>query len=358
MENKAGIIFKQNFFTPDTTKMKKQTYSGLLDYMNKENNITSLENDHITNSERESLYKIFEKEFNSAQNEGRNIWHGIISFKTDFLEKHGLLTNEGKIKDDFLRSKITLAYKNLLAKEKIDFPNFVIGLHTDTKNYHYHIAFTTKFNTRINGDEEKGKFKAKNIMAFKAEIVNEITNAREINLEINKIKSKIKETVKSHEKYMNLINDDINMLYKSLPECNLSLWKYNASKMAPYRNEIDCISQKIINKYFKNEFAEYINHSEKLQKLYKESYGGKKNNFTEHKIQELYAYLGNAILKECRKLKKTEKYLSLHSKGKSVEFTKKNFLFVKKYMTMYFSDYKSKEMFTYELEKRRELENE
>ena len=60
--------------------------------------------------------------------------------KYEEISKESFDHTEGKIKDDFLRSKITLAYKNLLAKEKIDFPNFVIGLHTDTKNYHYHIG--------------------------------------------------------------------------------------------------------------------------------------------------------------------------------------------------------------------------
>ena len=166
----------------------------------------------ISKSEREEICNIFKNKFNTAQKDGKNLWHGVVSFKTDYLKKYGVINNEGKINDSFLRGKIVLAYKNLLTKEKIDFPNFIISLHTDTKNFHYHIGFTTNFDTRLNGEEEKGKFKLKNIRAFKSEIVNEITNAREINLEINKIKSKLKDSMKTNDTYIQLINNDLTKL--------------------------------------------------------------------------------------------------------------------------------------------------
>lgn len=358
----SGIFFKQHFFTPENIVTKNQNYSGLVTYINKENNISIMEKIDISKSEREEICNIFKNKFNTAQKDGKNLWHGVVSFKTDYLKKYGVINNEGKINDSFLRGKIVLAYKNLLTKEKIDFPNFIIALHTDTKNFHYHIGFTTNFDTRLNGEEEKGKFKLKNIRAFKAEIVNEITNAREINLEINKIKSKLKESMKTNDTYIELINNDLIKLYKTLPQdCNLSQWKYNSNKLAPYRNEIDCLSQKIIDKYFKNDFSEYVKHAEKLEKLYKKSYGDSNNNFTNNKIQELYAYLGNAILKECRKLKRTEKYLAEYqkekTKRKNMKFTNRNLSIIKNHMIKYFSNYKSREMFMYELETKKQIED-
>lgn len=150
--------------------------------------------------------------------------------------------------------------------------------------------------------EPKGRFKQSSLNKAKSHMVNEIINSKEMNSAINNI---IRKNIIEAKKNNSLVKDNdlaqkFIKIYAKLPS-DKRMWRYNMSAIDNVRPLIDELSEAYINKYHKEDFAELKKMLEEQEKAYEKAYGEKSpNNMAQNKIDDLYARLGNTILKEIK----------------------------------------------------------
>lgn len=293
-------------------EMATDNYTGYLDYMdnpNKYANLFTATKDRLTENEKTQL----KEQYVTGQQNGSIMWQNVISFDQQWLKDVGIIKND-ILDEKRLIEATRVSTQKLLEKERLTASAvWCASIHHNTDNYHIHISITEPIPNRekkvINDKEEiKGYMSKKNIKAAKSAVVNTIINQSEKNHEINIImREQIINSAKSQSLLANrAISQKYKNVYKNLPE-NTQLWFYNKNAISEYRPLIDDITKEYIRTYHAEEFNDLLGKLQEQEELYKTAYGESKNNFKENKINDLYARMGNAILKEMRSDKKIEK---------------------------------------------------
>lgn len=133
-------------------------------------------------------------------------------------------------------------------------------------------------------------------------VVNQILKEKDNNIKINQI---IRDSIIKQKRSNSLISDQdfresFLKVYQALPNVKRNLWNYNNNIMSEVRPAIDKLSKRYLETYHKEEYAE-LQELIKLQELkYKEAYGDTGKEYGKKKIEDLYARLGNVIMKEMR----------------------------------------------------------
>jgi TPR repeat protein len=296
-------------------------YNLFQDYMGNPDKTTGLftqDKDVLSQAEKFKYKNVFMQ----AQKEGSLMWQTVISFDNKWLGKNGVYDSKSGILDEKKIREVTRASMSmLLQKEEMHNAVWTAAIHYNTDNIHIHLAtvdpmLERKTKMRNGVETYVGRMKLSSIEAAKSKVVNQIVMQRETNMQINKL---IRENIVQAKRGSSLINDrdladNFLSIYESLPD-NKRLWKYNNSVLKGLRPQIDELSKQYIEKYHKDDFKELSGILRRIEALYKEAYGGKKNEFMKNKLQDLYARMGNAILEEMRKFDQTTGYRNQQHKA-------------------------------------------
>lgn len=312
--------------TRNDNSMKYNLYQDYMGDPNKTSSLFTESSNALNQSEKQQLKELFQ----TAQDNGSLMWQTVISFDNRWLAENGLYRQEEQMLDeDRLKGIVRSAVGKMLKAEKLENAVWSAAIHFNTDNIHVHIATVEPDPMRekrayiqyeekmvdgkkvkepirdssgqiVKKEEYKGTFKPKSIELCKSSVVNEILNERESNLKINQIiRESIVKQKKEHplSKDKDLANAFLN-LYEHMPNCAKNMWNYNNPIMAPVREEIDQLSNMYLDKYHKEELEELKQKLKIQDASYKQAYGNTGRSYYDGKMQDMYARLGNAVLKE------------------------------------------------------------
>ncbi|XCP83607.1 MobP2 family relaxase [Roseburia hominis] len=333
MGNTPGVVVRNKFVAPTGTKgfgnylwykdraeakresvLKKQEQfeEYMESYMGNPEKSTGLftaKRDSLSKAEMKKWQGIFEK----AQANGSLLWQPIISFDNSFLEENGMYRSSDHWLDEIhMREYVRNGVKRMLHNENLDHAVWVGSFHYNTDNIHVHLAIVEPMPTRRKKlyerdgkmqEEIVGKFKPSSIKKCRSYITNSILGEKKMNIQINdlirkSIVAKKKETI-LHTDVM--FQHEFLTIYDQLPK-NKSYWNYNNSHMRALKPLIDDLSLRFIQKYQLKEFLELKELIREQNDVYHKLYGKSNSNadYLFHKTEDLYARLGNAILKEMK----------------------------------------------------------
>ncbi len=311
----------------------KDSYDSYIgDYMDNPQKTTGLFSKgkfELNDEEKTELRKLFE----TAQDNGSLMWQTVISFDNRWLAEYGIYDPETCQLDELrLKTFANQAIGRMLENEGLENAVWTAAIHYNTDNIHIHVATVEPFPQRemreykvftdeknkiplldANGKpvtrmEPVGMFRLKSLDSCKNCFVNEITNQREVNIQINDI---IRGSILGRRASNPILNDPeltdafLN-LYVSMPRKEgRSMrwsWNYNNMIMAPLHPLIDAVSDAYLNKYCPGEMDELHHLLSEQEKTYQKAYGSQDVDVAENKIRDLYYRLGNSILKEIKTL--------------------------------------------------------
>jgi len=312
-EIKAGIVLVSQFVVSTDKK-----FSEYIDYIDRSEakrgeNIDkfSLFNDYMDNPEKST--GIFTEEldaldkeqkanlkdlFTKAQENGSLMWQHVISFDNRWLKQQGVLTDD-VLNEDVMRK---VAREAMTAKAKTEKMSasmvWSAAIHYNTGNTHIHIAAVEPIPTR-----ERGKLKPNSLNSMKSKTYSAILDRSEIYKEMTDIVRQrlVKSPHKASEDKE--LRDQFLKIHAMLPK-DKRLWKYNMSALKPLHPEINKLTDMMVQKYHKKDFAEFNRTLDVEQANIKEAFGeGEKRlheQFRANKMKDFYARKGNAILNEIR----------------------------------------------------------
>lgn len=312
-------------------------YNLYQDYMGNPEKTTGLftgQKDIKTAKDKEGLKDIFR----TAQENGSLMWQTVVSFDNRWLENNGLYNSKEGILDERRMKNITRsAVRKMLEKEGLENAVWSAAIHYNTDNIHIHIAtvepepvrekrqYVQYSYTEENGktgktpkldaagnpvikSEYKGTFRQGSIETCKREMVNQIINERENNVKINSI---IRDSIVKQKREHPLAGDRelahrFLELYQHMPDCNRNMWNYNNPVMHPLKQEINRISESYLARYHEEEYRELKERLQIQEQKYRTAYGSTERSYARTKTEDLFARLGNAILKEIRQYDREE----------------------------------------------------
>ncbi|MCE4051668.1 MobP2 family relaxase [Bacillus sp. Au-Bac7] len=322
--------------TEKFTKYNLNQYDGYNQYManpNKSRGIFTKNKDSLNRKEKEELKKIFE----TAQENESVMWQDVISFDNVWLEKNGLYDSKsGWVHEGAIQNAVREGMQTVLKEEGMEESGvWSASIHFNTDNIHVHIALVEPYPTREMGvfkDKEtgeeytarRGNRKKKTLDKFKSKVANTILDRDK---ELAKISHLIHKTIAPKElsfqpnlntKMLRMYND----VYNKLPN-DMRLWKYNNNALNDIRPELNQLISLYIEQNHKEDFQELDQALIEEMNFRKEVYGAgdqEKDRYKEYrdnKINELYAKLGNTILREMAEIKKEERASSYPKNGVS-----------------------------------------
>ena len=288
------------------TNHENDVYSKYIEYESKSKNAFT-KNDYVMDKE---VFKEYKRLYDMALNNGSPIHKIVLSFTDEWLKSVGLLDSNNVVRHntliDYARNSISALQDSEVGLEHYIYTG---GVHYDTNHVHIHISLVNPnpnderlfFCKSSKQYEIRGKFKNKSLEKMKSTFVNQAMKTAGINGEINDLirnqinqREKIKGYISGSEDLRNELIDVV----KNLPS-NKRLWKYNMNALNYIRDDIDAVSEKLINRYFKDDYEVLDSKLEEISKLYNMAYGENRGeDFIENKKQELKAKLGNTLLKE------------------------------------------------------------
>ena len=334
-------------------------FSGYMDYMG--NPIKTKEADFREPEKISGLFTAYtdfsaeeatakmKDEFRRAQNNGSLMWQTVLSFRNDWLQDMHIYDIESGLLDEKrLKSAARKAVNKMFEKEGLYNAVWTAAIHYNTDNIHIHIAAVEpqpqrrkklypqyeienrngKWQYKKTKDPETGtwhriplldeqgniqmkeeyvgKFKGSSINAAKSALLEDLSQNKDINHEINEI---IRERIVRALKDTNLYEDPrfreaFIKICEALPE-NKGICNYGNSAMASLRPDIDELSRRYLEKYHEEAFDLLTEKLQIQESYYKEAYGESKNRYADYKLKDLYYRMGNAILKAARNYKKT-----------------------------------------------------
>ncbi len=306
--------------------------------------------------------------FKKSQDKGSLMWQTVISFDNAWLQELGLFNkNEGLVDEKRLKNVIRNSVNTLLDKEQLSNGVWTAAIHYNTDNIHVHIAtvepepmrqtkqykqyevvqkdekwqYKKKWNDKtkrmekipmldeegnqIVKEEYVGKFKESSLKATKSVLVKDLSENKEINIEINNlIRNCIVKSIKDYGLYQDEeFRDKFLELYDKLPE-ERGLWNYGNGIMHNLHPVIDELSMRYIEKYHKDDFEILVSKLHVQARRYQTAYGGEENNFVEKKLDDLKKRMGNAILGELKQYDKSMSEDEKTGESKSSEFKERD----------------------------------
>ena len=323
-------------------------FGNYLDYvgdsMKTETGLFTKEADNLSLAQKQQLKEVF----SAAQTAGSLMWQPVISFDNRWLKEQGFYDDDiGLTQERRFIAAARAGIDAMLRNENLENAMWAADIHHNTDNIHIHVATVEpdpqrsrrayvqyekerengkwKYKRELNAatgryekiplkdeygqiifaEEFKGKFEQKSLQLCKSMIVNELAKTKDATIEITEL---IREKLINQKEISGLYNDlDFRQSFLELADkmpnhVSRRLWTYNSSIMKPLRKDIDSLTDKYIEKYHKDDFAALKRQLEAKAGEYKRGYGDSGRNYAENKLQELYARLGNQILREIRRI--------------------------------------------------------
>nr|WP_279384891.1 MobP2 family relaxase [Lacticaseibacillus manihotivorans] len=190
------------------------------------------------------------------------------------------------------------------------------SIHLNTDNIHVHIATVEPDPQRDFKEferdgkvfrERKGYLKASTLDKFKSAVANELLNRDQ---SLAQISSLIRDRLPAHqEPWRNLPDRQLmnyyKQIYSKLP-ADRRQWRYNMNDMKDLRPLLDAFASRYMQLYHKTELeafdSQLMNEVKFREFLYGKGQPGKEENrsqeYYDHKYDELFARMGNSVLKE------------------------------------------------------------
>lgn len=290
-----------NYIDRANTKSKANEFKLYQDYMGNVEKTTSLftdKEDYLSNEGKEYLKEVFE----TAQKNGSIMWQDVISFDNQWLSEQGIYNFEHKTLDSLkIKEATRRAMDEMIKREGMEGTLvWSAAIHYNTDNIHVHVSTVQPFNPRI-----KGKRRQATLDVMKSKVAHCLSDRAEQNKELNKyIRDEViaKKRVDKFKKFSNRdMYKDFKEIYQLLPE-DRRQWSYNYNSLNDTRPLLDKLTDKYIEKNFKNEHKEFLKNLDREVLNYKRLYGenSKFDNYKKNKIRDLYTRMGNTILKELK----------------------------------------------------------
>lgn len=304
MERKNAISpedtnnLQRNQHTQNDPDMPKN-YKGYLGYMDRKA-ATKMENDLSENEKgdyptfTQGTYELSEEQhkqlvanLKEAQKNKSLLWAGVISFSPEFIEKSGLMNDDGSVNQKAIKTAVMNAMPEYLRAEGMDnSQTFWWGdIHLNTNHVHVHLAISQKKNTRpLRGRQPKGMFHTKSIRQLKSSIHHELANAKSrtrllsleqsIDYQRGEMISEISQTA---------LNPQENKLRIMLVNLQQTLPKYKdrrrwraSNRSIEFRESRELaydLVDYLLKNHLNNMYRQYQDSSKELDKLYRQAYG-------------------------------------------------------------------------------------
>lgn len=329
----AGIIFSMRFISGGAKAFKSyvdyidrdeavrieadsefNVYNSYMENPEKSTGLFTVDNDSLTDAQKKELKDVFE----NAQKNGSNMWQGVFSFETEWLKEYGIIDKGENLNESKMKEYTRAALDELFKKEAMQGCQYSAAIHYNTDHIHIHVAAVDPSPAWAEGEgrcyrnktgelKQRGMFKQHNVDAAKGRFTNLVIDAVKTHEFINDF---VRGKVVARAKGRNISEDKelkhaFAELLDTLPD-NMQLWFYGKNAMQGYRPQIDAITDKFIEKYFKKEFAAFTKEVDRLSDEYKRAYGGNKeaDEFKQNTMKDFYYRMGNTILTECRACEK------------------------------------------------------
>ena len=296
--------------------------------------------DVLTGNEIGKLKDVYKQ----AQKNGSLMWQTVISFDNGWLAEMGVYDRETHTLDEKrMRTAVRASVNAMLQNENLENAVWSAAFHYNTDNIHVHIAAAEPEPMRekkrykqyeviqvkgkwqykrvknpkigrmervpildaagneVETEEYVGRFRGSSLKKLKRTMVQELTNDKETNIQINSlIRETLVGSLKDYELYQDLeFRERFLFLYRKLPE-DRRVCNYGNNAIKPLRSEIDALSRMYLERYHKEEYEELLKLLAKQARRYQIAYGGENNSYYEKKVDDLYSRLGNAILREMK----------------------------------------------------------
>jgi len=330
--NKIGGIF--NYFS----NIKKRAVNMFDYYEGKINkdvrvNIVLESGEYATEDDVIKLKQDYIKYFNNS-----NLYEGIISFNNDYIDEMIDLRDLEKLISKEVLPKF---FKNIGYKNPKDMA-YIVALHSNTDNYHFHVAFIEKKPNYINSNGEityrrKGQISKSEINFLKNETIHAIKRHKEFTplvLKTNKEIDDLKKYFKPGEKNYILKNPGDLILEENILRLGELLYKKRNNKKGKikfnsiYDKEIKTLTKNIKKYLFKDKKSSLYQKEKEFKNTIKDinTYFykiNKENNNSKNKFNSDYAikkqeyidnYIYNAIVNHSyfkySKIKENQNYLN------------------------------------------------
>ncbi|MBC1403123.1 hypothetical protein HB904_17215 [Listeria booriae] len=325
------------------SKFNVNAFDGYHNYMENPEKSTGLftaTQTQLSNQEKEQLKKAFQL----AQTNDSIMWQDVISFDNKFLEEQGIYrARTGYLNEGVLQEAVRKGMAASLKAEGMEASGvWAASIHLNTDNIHVHIALvephpTKPYKTFINKQGKsytarKGSRKQGTLDLMKSTVVNDLISRDKELMKISElIHSRIapanREIIPLMSRPMRQL---MNEVYQELPD-DLRLWKYNNQAITGIRSKLDVLTTMYMEEYYPEERIELTEALNEQVATTKRLYGdgekekGRYEKYKSNKENELYAKVGNVLLREMRGIRKEEKQHYEQSVGDKREpFTPKN----------------------------------
>ena len=310
--NRSDAMRSKHF--KDWNAVNYDGYNNYMENPEKSTGIFTAGKDQLDLDARKQLRQSFEK----AERNGSVMWQTVVSFDNTFLAEHGLYDLQTKeVDQQKLRTAIRTGMSRLLANEGLTASAlWSASIHLNTDNIHVHIATVEPDPQREFKEferdgkviqERKGYLRASTLSKFKSAVANELLNR---DPELAQISSLIRDRLPAHqEPWRNLPDRQLmnyyKQIYSELP-ADRRQWRYNMNDMKDLRPLLDAFASRYMQLYHKTELeafdSQLMNEVKFREFLYGKGQPGKEENrsqeYYDHKYDELFARMGNSVLKE------------------------------------------------------------
>ena len=175
--------------------------------------------------------------------------------------------------------------------------------------------------------EPKGTWGIRSLRAAKSAAVNELLDLDQVMKQLNElIRQSIVKSLREQGGEEMVLQDDLEKLFAKLEQevPDFQKWKYGLSDMAPYRKDIDAITDRWLQQVHPEDWSAIQETWDTLEKQQERAYGknARRQTYRMNQEKDLYKRCGNAVLQtlrsaeqEKRKANRTEQSLKYQKRG-------------------------------------------
>lgn len=268
----------------------------------------------------EDTAQIYKQQFLKAQENGSLLWQTVLSFDNQWLEELGIYDLASQTLDESrVRGMTRVFMKTLLDKEQLTLASWTAAVHYNTNNIHVHVAIVDPVGQRervLDGKyagEPKGTWGIRSLRAAKSAAVNELLDLDQTMKQLNDlIRQSIVKPLREQGREEMVLQDDLEKLLEKLEQevPDFPKWKYGFSDMAPYRKDIDAITNRWLQQVHPEHWSTIQETWNTLEKQQERAYGKslRKQTYRMNQEKDLYKRCGNAILQTLREVEKEKRW--------------------------------------------------
>ena len=268
----------------------------------------------------EDTAQIYKQQFLKAQENGSLLWQTVLSFDNQWLEELGIYALASQTLDESrVRGMTRVFMKTLLDKEQLTLASWTAAVHYNTDNIHVHVAIVDPVGQRervLDGKyagEPKGTWGIRSLRAAKSAAVNELLDLDQTMKQLNDlIRQSIVKPLREQGREEMVRQDDLEKLLEKLEQevPDFPKWKYGFSDMAPYRKDIDAITNRWLQQVHPEHWSTIQETWNTLEKQQERAYGksSRKQTYRMNQEKDLYKRCGNAILQTLREVEKEKRW--------------------------------------------------